>query len=38
MRAKTPFWQAVAACGAGLAIPLAWSFTSSMASQAFDPV
>jgi len=38
LRAKTPFWQAVAACGAGLAIPLAWSFTSSMASQAFDPV
>lgn len=37
-RARTPIWQALTACGAGLAIPLAWWFTSSMASQAFEPV
>ncbi|MBO6756066.1 MAG: YeeE/YedE family protein [Roseibium sp.] len=38
VRARTPAWQAFAACGAGLAVPLAWWFTSSMAAQAFDPV
>jgi len=38
IRARTPVWQAVAACGAGLAVPLAWWFTASVARQAFDPV
>ncbi|MEM5582622.1 YeeE/YedE family protein [Roseibium sp. AS2] len=37
-RARLKLWQAVAAVGAGLAIPLAWWFTSSTARQAFDPV
>ncbi|MES0811379.1 YeeE/YedE family protein [Roseibium sp. SCPC15] len=37
-RSRVPVWQLVAAAGAGLAIPLAWWFTSSMAGQAFDPV
>lgn len=37
-RARIRPWQAVAAVGAGLVIPLAWWFTSSMARQAFDPV
>jgi len=37
-RARVTLWQLVAAAGAGLAIPLAWWFTSSMARQAFDPV
>jgi uncharacterized membrane protein YedE/YeeE len=38
IKARTAPWQAVAACGAGLVVPLAWWFTSSVASQAFDPV
>jgi uncharacterized protein len=38
VRARAPIWQMIAAAGAGLAIPLAWWFTSSMAGQAFDPV
>lgn len=38
VRARTAPWQAVSACVAGLAVPLAWWFTSSVASQAFDPV
>ena len=38
VRAKAPVWQMVAAAGAGLAIPFAWWFTSSMALQAFEPV
>lgn len=37
-RARIRPWQALAAVGAGLVIPLAWWFTSSMARQAFDPV
>ncbi|MCK7615353.1 YeeE/YedE family protein [Roseibium sediminicola] len=37
-RARVALWQMVAAAGAGLAIPLAWWFTSAMARQAFDPV
>ncbi|MEP3430284.1 MAG: YeeE/YedE family protein [Roseibium sp.] len=37
-RAKMKLWQALAACLAGLVIPLAWWFTSSMSQQAFDPV
>jgi len=37
-RTGTGIWKGVAAIGAGLAIPLAWWFTSSMAGQAFDPV
>ncbi|WP_269585909.1 YeeE/YedE family protein [Roseibium sp. Sym1] len=37
-RAKVKIWQLVAAAGAGLAIPVAWWFTSAMARQAFDPV
>ncbi|MBN9672562.1 YeeE/YedE family protein [Roseibium aggregatum] len=37
-RVKVPAWQLIAAAGAGLAIPLAWWFTSAMALQAFDPV
>ncbi|ADZ71111.1 YeeE/YedE family protein [Polymorphum gilvum SL003B-26A1] len=38
LRAKTPPWQAFAAVVTGLAVPLAWWFTSSMSRQAFDPV
>ncbi|MEP1931135.1 MAG: YeeE/YedE family protein [Roseibium sp.] len=38
VRAKMKLWQALAACLAGLVIPLAWWFTSSMSQQAFDPV
>ncbi|MEP4033760.1 YeeE/YedE family protein [Roseibium polysiphoniae] len=38
IRSRAPIWQMAAAAGAGLAIPLAWWFTSSMARQAFDPV
>ena len=38
IKAKTPLWQALAACGAGLAVPLAWWFTVSVAGQAFEPV
>ncbi len=37
-RARVKVWQLIAAAGAGLAIPLAWWFTSAMARQAFDPV
>ncbi|PVB62187.1 YeeE/YedE family protein [Labrenzia sp. 011] len=37
-KARKSVWQPVAACGAGLAVPLAWWFTSAMARQAFDPV
>ena len=37
-RSRAPVWQMTAALITGLAIPLAWLFTSSMASQAFDPV
>lgn len=37
-RARIGSWQLIAAAGAGLAIPLAWWFTSAMARQAFDPV
>ncbi|TYC53079.1 YeeE/YedE family protein [Rhodobacterales bacterium] len=37
-RSRVKPWQAIAACGAGLAVPLAWWFTSSMARQAFEPV
>ncbi|MHA7776761.1 YeeE/YedE family protein [Roseibium sp. M-1] len=37
-RSRVKAWQLVAAAGAGLAIPLAWWFTSAMARQAFDPV
>jgi uncharacterized membrane protein YedE/YeeE len=37
-RSRVKVWQLVAAAGAGLAIPLAWWFTSAMARQAFDPV
>lgn len=37
-RAGTGLWKGIAAVGAGLAVPLAWWFTSSMAGQAFDPV
>jgi len=37
-KARSSVWQLVAACGAGLAIPIAWWFTSAMARQAFDPV
>lgn len=38
IRARTAPWQAFSACVAGLAVPLAWWFTSFVASQAFDPV
>lgn len=37
-RSRVRVWQHVAAVGAGLAIPLAWWFTSAMSRQAFDPV
>ncbi len=37
-RVRKSVWQLAAACGAGLAIPFAWWFTSAMARQAFDPV
>ncbi|MCX2721116.1 YeeE/YedE family protein [Roseibium salinum] len=37
-RARLKIRQLTAAAGAGLAIALAWWFTSSMARQAFDPV
>ncbi|WP_422377928.1 YeeE/YedE family protein [Roseibium sp.] len=37
-RVRVRIWQLLAAAGAGLAIPLAWWFTSAMARQAFDPV
>ncbi len=36
--ARVGWWRPLAAVGAGLAIPLAWWFTNSMSSQAFDPV
>lgn len=37
-KSRAPVWQMIAALLTGCAIPLAWWFTSSMASQAFDPV
>ncbi|WP_321500625.1 YeeE/YedE family protein [Breoghania sp.] len=37
-RASLSPWRAFAAIVTGLAIPLAWWFTASMATQAFDPV
>jgi len=37
-RARGSIWHLSAGIGAGLAIPLAWWFTSAMARQAFDPV
>ncbi|WP_428643760.1 YeeE/YedE family protein [Roseibium sp.] len=37
-RGRKSFWQLATACAAGLAIPLAWWFTSAMARQAFEPV
>jgi uncharacterized membrane protein YedE/YeeE len=37
-RSRVRLWQLVTAAGAGLAIPLAWWFTSAMSRQAFDPV
>jgi uncharacterized membrane protein YedE/YeeE len=37
-KSRAPLWQMIAALGTGLTIPVAWWFTSSMASQAFDPV
>lgn len=38
IRSSAPLWQMIAAGCAGLAVPLAWWFTSSMARQAFDSV
>jgi len=38
VHSRTHIWRAIAAVGTGLAIPLAWWFTDSMARQAFDPV
>lgn len=38
VRSRARVWHMVSAALAGLAVPLAWWFTSSMASQAFDPV
>lgn len=37
-RNKSSAWQATAAVGAGLTVPLALWFTTSMSRQAFDPV
>ncbi len=37
-KSRAPLWQMIAGLGTGLTIPVAWWFTSSMASQAFDPV
>ncbi|WP_346914083.1 YeeE/YedE family protein [uncultured Roseibium sp.] len=37
-KSRAPLWQMIAALGTGLTIPIAWWFTSSMASQAFEPV
>lgn len=37
-RARTGWWIAGSAVLAGIAIPLAWFLTSSLASQAFEPV
>ncbi len=38
VRSRAPLWQMIAGLGTGLTIPVAWWFTSSMASQAFEPV
>ena len=38
VRTRISLWHFVAALGAGIAIPLAWWFTSAMSALAFDPV
>ncbi|GGB56765.1 lipocalin [Roseibium aquae] len=37
-RARSSVWHLATGIGAGLAIPLAWWFTSAMARQSFNPV